>query len=304
MLKDKKWYDETWNPITGVINTFISKDAEKFCKTFCTDARENIKRLAKEVTPRHYEILFPLESSTRNHYISCPFGTLPTLHRYRIKGKKSPINWRKGRVINVCPYSDVCENGMPEDWLILIDSIMHAANQHKYIVNTQYPKNFKNPNVIMRYSIDFSKYNPEFYDVLNNSNEYLINLIISEKTIDDIMISADKFMPILAKAKLVTFNSKFLTDSEIYNLIKIFDWGQITFFDEGDVDRKGNTIPDFDTSDVFRRDHISICGICKKEHKKADMHTIGHYKKRGEGYKKIGFICEECFDKFNNQFKF
>lgn len=305
MINDKKWYDETWNPVTGVIGGFQVEGAEMYCRRFCGDIRANLaKSKAKEITPNHFELTSPYESTRSNHYISCPFGTLPTFHKYRMYGEKTPYSWKKGRVINVCAFTDIYEEGMPVDWRYQVESVMSEVPQHQYIVTTRYPAFIDLPNVIMRYTIDQLSDMDELLKLISGfgDRKFILNIPVIKKEALDLVLQK-KYEFIFRKAMFATFNSKNKDSCLVSCLTKNLDSYSTPYIDEGNIQNTKNYIPTFEVSNVFNKLTSDTCAICKSRKLKSEMHTIGHYIKRGEGYKKIGYICDECFEEFIKTFE-
>lgn len=109
-MNKRGWYDEMWNPITGtpiISSDKIKSRIKSHCCRFSGDVRYNLSHEDKYklFSEGYYELDEPFKSySTDKNFIMAPFGTNPTLHKYRFKTPSE--RYLTGRILFVNPFAD------------------------------------------------------------------------------------------------------------------------------------------------------------------------------------------------------
>lgn len=127
------WYNEVWNPITGTPNAVIKPHIMNHCRRFSGDVRVNMgrKELYDEVEPGYFELKKPVKSpSSDRHFLISPFGTVPTLHRYRLTMPEN--KYITGRNLFVNGFADTFE--MPNHWINEVMLIIERNPHHNFIL--------------------------------------------------------------------------------------------------------------------------------------------------------------------------
>jgi len=315
-----EWTDYTWNPITGCLHDCPYCYARKTSKRFSGDVRLNLKDpQVNQVGPNIYEIEKKWESSTNAH-IPFPLGFLPTLHKYRLDYPKTVVN---GVRVFVCSMSDMFGDWVPDAWIEQIFNACEEAPQHQYLFLTKNPKRYTElaQRGILRKKDNFwygSTVTTQTAPFFHNK-EY--NTFLS---IEPIAEPFDKFEGLIANAALVDWVIVGAETGNRYGKI-VPEKSWITPIVE--VTKKSNTplfmknsLEDIVGADEMVFDvpeklnavahkvggkdlYYSHCGLCKKEFKKNEMHTILNKTERLKGAKVIGYICDNCFHQFEETFK-
>lgn len=108
---DGRWWDETWNPITG-----------------CTPVSEGCRncyaaRMAKRLAGRY-------------GYPESPHEFSVTSHPDKLE---QPLRWRKPRVVFVCSMGDLFHEAIDVGDMVAIWKVMVEADQHVYLLLTKRP---------------------------------------------------------------------------------------------------------------------------------------------------------------------
>lgn len=305
-IKDKYWYDEMWNPMTGSISTWPYRYSKEYCNRFKGDIRYNLSSdLIIKVDDEHFVLKKPYAVTADNHYIDCPAGTYPTFHEYRLN--QITDKYITGRNLLVCAMGELFAEDTPSDWIYQILSIASQNPQHNYIFNSS---NRNYLNLLQNYTeliTDRMWFGVSPTEAFKCKIIARGNLFLFIDTIDKLNVSlleeiknTDCFSWIFAIPRAET------TDYELYKLINFAKENSIPLF----VDKEGLCPRELPES--FKEHTVSPkrknltwakCGGCKGEFEKKQMHTIGSYVKRGEGYKVMGYLCEECYADFRKQFE-
>lgn len=242
-MNKRGWYDEMWNPITGtpiISSDKIKSRIKSHCCRFSGDVRYNLSHEDKYklFSEGYYELDEPFKSySTDKNFIMAPFGTNPTLHKYRFKTPSE--RYLTGRILFVNPFADTFL--MPHEWLKQVFTICSENPNHTFVFTTDTPE-------------EFCKFICE-------------NMIL-------IAIAAQFKLPIYFNTKredLPHDLPKELTRHNVSEGRKNLRWGK--------------------------------CGRCRKEKPKNEMFRIGVTKGRNCSSTILGFLCDECYDKFKKQFE-
>jgi len=114
MSKSKiEWTDETWNPVTG-----------------CTKVSQGCKHC-------YAERIWPRLSANPKHVAFGRGFTDVQCHPERLE---QPLRWKRPRMVFVNSMSDLFHEDVPDEFIILVFSIMNNASQHTFQVLTKRPK--------------------------------------------------------------------------------------------------------------------------------------------------------------------
>lgn len=329
MIKDNQWYDQTWNPITGVfVGNIPIVNYDKMCQRFTGDIRLNMSsNLCKYVyNDNAIKLEEPFPSTKEGHFLLTPFGKFPTYHKYRLNAITD--KYITSRILLVCPMSDIFDFLMPDEWTNRVLQLCSENPQHIYVFNTRYlgtalikakeydfPANwwFRNvfPTDVSEYKeyrvshnslqglqgyISGYGYNPE--EILKN-----VNLIchFNEITSDNINLLKSKTFDFGYGYKFATVSETPATQSMMQLFTDSLKDLNIDYYFFEDRE-EGKIHPFFNAEKSMtakqKKLYYDRCVICYKEERKNKMHTIYHTVKRTDGYKKLGYVCEDCFDEF------
>ena len=305
-IKNNYWYDEMWNPMTGSISTWPFRYSKEYCNRFKGDIRFNLSSdLIKRVDDEHFILEKPYPVSVEKHYIDCPAGTYPTFHKYRLN--QITDKYITGRNLLVCAMGELFAEDTPSDWIYQILSIASQNPQHNYIFNSSnsnYLNLLQNFAELITDRMWFGVRPTDAFKCkkLAKGNLFLFIDPINKSNISllDEIKNADCFSWILAMPSEET------TDYELYKLINFAQENSIPLY--VDIEALGlkklpESFKEHTVSPKRKNLTWAKCGGCKGEFEKKQMHTIGSYVKRGEGYKVIGYLCDECYEKFRKQFQ-
>lgn len=306
-IKNNYWYDEMWNPMTGSISTWPFRYSKEYCNRFKGDIRFNLSSdLIKRVDDEHFILKKPYPVSVEKHYIDCPAGTYPTFHEYRLN--QIAEKYITGRNLLVCAMGELFAEDTPADWIYQILSIASKNPQHNYIFVSSNESYFNLLSAFDNFINDSMWFGIKPKENLNcieiaKGNQFLFLENINKSSV----IVLDSINNLNCVSWILAIPGKETTDYEIYKLINFSKEKQIPIYIDGDWGGISHDLPE-----SFKRHTVSPkrknltwakCGGCKDEFEKKQMHTIGSYVKRGEGYKVIGYLCNECYKKFRKQFE-
>lgn len=306
-IKDGNWYDEMWNPMTGSNSTWPFRYSKEYCNRFKGDIRFNLSSdLIKRVDDEHFILKKPYPVSVKKHYIDCPAGTYPTFHEYRLN--QIAEKYITGRNLLVCAMGELFAEDTPADWIYQILSIASKNPQHNYIFVSSNESYFNLLSAFDNFINDSMWFGIKPKENLNcieiaKGNQFLFLENINKSSV----IVLDSINNLNCVSWILAIPGKETTDYEIYKLINFSKEKQIPIYIDGDWGEISHDLPE-----NFKRHTVSPkrknltwakCGGCKDEFEKKQMHTIGSYVKRGEGYKVIGYLCNECYKKFRKQFE-
>ena len=314
LIKNNNWYDEMWNPMTGSISTWSNSYAKEYCNRFKGDVRLNMSsKLIEKVDDEHFILNEPFPSSADKHYIDCPLGTLPTFHTYRLN--KPAEKFKTGRNIYVCGMGELFSDDIPMEWLHTIIHHCGKNSQHNYIFITSDIKGMYKA-ISNQY---FHQINMWFGTVIRDNltndsvefvrflNDKMIHSFIKIESINKAAVDIISKFVNCGIEWIIATPDKNATDKDIDELIELAKINNIPIFIEDKSSKYPRQLPL-----ALQKHTISVgnkkrwyakCGNCKGEFQKKEMHTIGSYVKRGEGYKVMGYLCEECFNKLKKQFE-
>lgn len=319
-MKNKGWYDEMWNPITGSPRTEVSPQISNHCQRFSGDIRMNrgLINVYSEVKPGYYELNYPVSSQgTEKHFIIAPFGIAPTFHHYRMD---TPVSkYITGRNLYVNAYADTFD--MPESW---INKVMVAINrnlQHNFIIISdafyamqKHLESFSPilcDNLWLGYRItertaeqmdriEIRDWDCHFFldiDDVTNNTVSMLDTYVSVPGSD-----ANRIEWILVNVEKNTSEKNLTRIAEIAETL-----GIPVFFDTEGADLPRVLPKAFmrhTLSDKKKAMLWANCARCRAELPKNMMYRIGWTKGRGCGMTKLGFLCEECFAEYQKHFPF
>lgn len=306
-IKDGNWYDEMWNPMTGSISTWPFRYSKEYCNRFKGDIRFNLSSdRIKKLDDEHFILEKPFEITSDKHYLDCPAGTYPTFHEYRLN--QITEKYITGRNLLVCAMGELFAEDTPSDWIYQILSIASKNPQHNYIFTSSNESYIYILGSFAHLLTDSMWFGIKPKENLSCLSMYKGNQFLFLEDINKASVNALDSMCISKSISwILAIPGKETTDYEIYKLINFSKEKSIPLYIDGDWDGMPHDLPE-----NFKRHTVSPkrknltwakCGGCKGEFEKKQMHTIGSYVKRGEGYKVIGYLCDECYEKFRKQFQ-
>ena len=312
------WFDEMWNPITGTPLSEIKPQIRNHCERFSGDIRVNQGLIDsyKEIKPGFYELNKPIISQgSDKHFLITPFGTSPTFHKYRLDTPKT--KYRTGRNLYVNAFADTFE--MPETWIQKVITTTIKNEHHNFIlISNEF-------NAMQKFLESFS-------EIL--CNNLWLGFKVTEKTaaqmdrigiwdydchffvnIDTVKTETVSMLETFlnkpgASAKNIEWilvnESKGSSKPLISKFIEIAECLSIpVFFDTEDADLP-HVLPDafmrHTLSDKKKALTQAKCAICEAEHPKKEMYRIGWTKGRNCSISILGFLCEDCFEKYKTRF--
>lgn len=321
-MERKGWYDEQWNPITGTppLMLTIDKRIKTYCSRFSGDIRYNLSRTEQysEPFPGFYELDAPVPSyNSDKNFICAPYGTYPTLHKYRFDTPSK--KYKTGRTLYVNPYADTFL--LLDEWIDEVFRIAHDNPQHRFVFISKDLSKMKEaikarPELVgdnMWFGFRFDENNINMLnclDALPDKGHYFTNFDeLTEKMLRDfdyyvfkntkyfsqiewILVSGIKNMTV---TKLKWFN---------YDIKKYL--GIQTYFDADARDLPHQLPKEFEEHKVPDKKKALFwakCNGCGEELPKKEMFKIASCKNLREGYAVIGFLCEECYEKFKEKFE-
>lgn len=329
MISDDKWYDQMWNPITGVPSGNIPiTTLDSFCRNSSGDVRFNMSSPLCKITEEGVVLEEPFESKRKGHYLLSPCGSNLTFHKYRLKTMDE--KYKVSHIILVCPMSDIFDYQVSSEWLKTVLDICYDNPRHIYIFTTRYlgpalikakeynfPKNWWFRNVFPDDESDYKEYRVshnslqglQSYIIANNCNpkEILdnVNLIchFNRITNDNVELLKSKFYDFNYGYKFATVSRIPNDEKKKYFLKVLKNMNILFYFFE---DKKEGVIPKFEKPVTLSKKQskklIGKCAMCHTEKRKGDMYTIFYRRRRGESTKRMGYICEDCFNEFTKQF--
>lgn len=315
MNKSKiEWCDHTFNPITGCFHNCPYCYARKMTSRFAGDIRLN--KMAKcdyksveTEAGRIYILDKPMLNET-GHALVYPFGFEPTYHKYRLNTMGKLKN---GCNVFVGAMADIFGEWVPEEWIIEVFEACKKSPQHNYMFLTKNPQRY----ITLAENGKLPKLDNFWYgttattplDPVFTAEEYncfisfeplkerfgaggmtpYINWVIigaetgnsqtktipEPKWIEDIVTEARrKHIPIFMKDSLIPIIGE-------KNMIREYPKGLAY-----------NPL-----SDKLQDKMYDNCMACRKRDEKRNMVSILARSQRSEGVKKVGFMCDECFDK-------
>lgn len=317
-MKNKGWYDEMWNPITGSPRPNVSHRIKNHCQRFSGDIRMNLGliNMYSEIRPGYYELNYPVISQgSDKHFLIAPFGTAPTFHKYRLDTPET--KYRTGRNLYVNAYADTFD--MPESWINRIMLIINRKQHHNFILISdafnamqEYLELFSPilcDNLWLGYQItertaaelnkiEIKEHDCHFFLDIDEATNETVSML--EAYVNAPGSAAYRMEWILVSAEKNT-NVKYLQ-----KIAEIADRLSIPVF----FDTEGADLPRV-LPKAFQRHKLSDkkkaltwakCARCGAEQPKAAMYRIGWTKGRGCSSTILGFLCEECFETYQTNF--
>lgn len=321
MIEDNNFYDEMWNPITGSTGNWPTSYAAEYCNRFKGDLRLNISASDKilKLSDSLFILEKPFPASVEKHYVDCPAGTLPTFHKYRIDYLTT--KFKTGRNILVCGMGELFDDKIPDVWIETVINTCKNNPQHNYIFLTtnierlscfvEYNKSLFTDNMWFGISINNDLFNNAksfefikswkakshlfiYFDSPRTWNTFYLQDLVESKAIDNISWIASNY-------------SKYINQKYYYRLATVTEEYSIPLFIakcEGQFpQRVPQEFSKYNISPKRKKLRMAKCGNCKRKLEKRQMHTVGSYIKRGEGYKVVGYLCEGCYEEFCKQFE-
>lgn len=320
MIKDICWYDEQWNPVTGSTGLFPTSYGKSYCNRFKGDVRLNLSsKDVLKVTDNLFVIEKPFPSGTPNHYIDCPAGDKPTFHKSRLS--LITEKYKTGRNLLVCGMAELFDDNIPDVWIKTVLETCVANPQHNYIFLTT------NINRLIHTSQIFSDlFTDNMWFGLSPTESMFANIHMVDNQINAWTSKSHLFLFFEHAGKwskqflnyidgnsikkiswIIAGMDKYNFDYELYeHLLEISRCYGFPFYVDnasGFSKEKPKAFERHVYSEGRKKLRVAKCGQCKGEFEKKLMHTIGSYVKRGEGYKVVGWLCEECYEKFKKQFE-
>ena len=312
-----EWCDYTWNPITGCYHNCEYCYAKVFAKRFSGDVRLNcMNEQCEKVGERLFELEKPFISQN-DGVLAFPFGFKPTLHKYRLK---DPAKWKSGQNIFVCSMADLFGEWVPDEWIEKVFQAAKANPQHNYLFLT------KNPNKYYDLFLDGKlEQGDNFwygFSVTNNSPICYLpghkTFISFEPLLEDLDCLSDESNRFCdwaiigaesgnRKEKVVPkleWIERIVCICEKFNIPVFMKDSLIPIIGEENMRREFPTeLKRHEISEKNKARWVTQCAECKQTYVKKDMTAILERKARGETATALGYICDNCFEKFRRKFK-
>lgn len=321
-MNKRGWYDEMWNPITGtpiISSDKIKSRIKSHCCRFSGDVRYNLSHEDKYklFSEGYYELDEPFKSySTDKNFIMAPFGTNPTLHKYRFNTPSE--RYLTGRILFVNPFADTFL--MPHEWLKQVFTICSENPNHTFVFTTDTPEEFCKficeNMILISENIWFGyEFNAETMNVikmnylkLNSGHLFLKLNKWTAKTVTLLEKFLNEYPEFAPKPEWILVDDKQVKKSNLsMKLIVIAAQFKLPIY----FNTKREDLP-HDLPKELTRHNVSEgrknlrwgkCGRCRKEKPKNEMFRIGVTKGRNCSSTILGFLCDECYDKFKKQFE-
>ena len=318
-LKNKGgWYDDLWNPITGTPRTEIREKIINHCRRFSGDVRMNygLINMYDELKTGYYELNYPVMSQgSDKHFLIAPFGTAPTLHKYRLNTPES--KFITGRNIFVNCFADTFD--MPFSWIDEVLFVIRKNTQHNYILISDNRRiedyiesrsdDMLSDNIWIGYQVtERTAANLSRIEIKEGKSHFFLD--IDEATAEtvsmlELFVNTPNSTVKQIEWILVTVD-KNTSKKMLTRIAEIADRLSVPVF----FDTEGADLPRV-LPEAFNRHKISDkkkallwakCARCGVEQPKGMMYRIGWTKGRGCSSTTLGFICEECFEEYKNKF--
>lgn len=312
------WFNEMWNPITGTPVIDPSKRIKNHCNRFSGDIRFNLSctNFYNEHADGYYELVKPFKSySSNNNFIICPFGTAPTLHIYRFDTPEK--KYKSGRNLFVNAFADTFL--MPSMWLNEIFKIAQKNKQHNFIFFSDF---FADMNLYIYRHQTLVDTNMWFGFRITERNADLLNKIEinSEKghyfiDIDEVTVKTVTMLEEYVHSKgsmarsmewmLVSVSEE--TDKNLLTRISdIAEKLMIPIFFDTDAADLPHSLPKVLEKHTISKKKKSLtwakCAKCGAEYPKSSMFRVGVTKGRNCSSNILGFMCDDCYEEFKEQF--
>ena len=317
-MKNKGWYDEMWNPITGSPRPNVSHRIKNHCQRFSGDIRMNLGliNMYSEIRPGYYDLNYPVISQgSDKHFLIAPFGTAPTFHKYRLDTPET--KYRTGRNLYVNAYADTFD--MPREWLDEVFLRIRNNSRHNFILISD---NWR----MMEEYIEFRSYMMcdnlwLGFQVTERAGKVLSRIQINTENshffiaVDEITTETVMMLETFVKAPgSMARNMEWILVSEaigsnkhlLTRIAEIADSLSIPVYFETEGADLPRVLPKafmrHKLSDKKKASTWANCARCGAELPKAAMYRIGWTKGRGCSSTILGFLCEDCFEKYQANF--
>lgn len=307
------WYDELWNPITGTPKSDVRTGIKNHCCRFSGDVRYNLSMIDKytEYSQGYYILEKPFKSySSDKNFIVAPFGTSPTLHKYRYNTPSK--KYLTGRTLFVNPFADTFL--MPTEWIEDVFTICNENPQHNFVFLVDSLSDFsaficKHKNLItnnMWFGYCFNKDTEN--EVKNNflqieSGHLFLN---TYNVTDSLLDFLKKYPEYVKRLDWILVNNPTKKSNSVKRIIRIADDMRLPVYFDNNGSDLPHTLPkelSTHTVSVAKKSlQWAECAKCGAENPKNKMFRIGVTQGRNCTSTILGFLCEECYDEFKKQF--
>lgn len=309
-----EYCDDTWNPITGCLESCDYCYARKRAVRFTGDIRRN------KNSPRYRkgEILQVLEDpfmADTGGILNYPFGFEPTYHQYRLNYPKLRKN---GCTILVGEAGETFGDWVPDSVIEEIFAACQKRDIHKYLFLTRNPKRYDALFAAGRLPTERNFW----YGTTVTSNlDWIPVEIIPANTflniepyLEKIELPGDRKITdwIIIGAETGSRRGKIEPKKEwIEEIVRYADQAGIPVFMKNSLSHivgeknMRREIPmeltQKEVSPLVKALRESDCAVCKVHGQKKDMIALAARSKRGEMPKQLCHVCKKCFLKFCNQ---
>lgn len=307
-----EWLDCVWNPITGCRNNCEYCAARKQSHQQCGDRRLNMATAVRWKDTDIFVLDKPFPARN-NHFLPFPYGYEPTLHLYRMDN----LNHRKvGARILVGSMAEMFGDWIPDELLDMVFAECAKYPQHTYFFLTKNPSRYlqlategKLPaRENMWYGTTVTDQDTEYfyaaeYKTFLNIEPLLGNFTPHGSILTDwVIVGAEMSVrkdPVQPQKEWVQNIAQVCKENGVPlfmrdNLAELMgsDFMQVfpdllTVKPELTISQKGRL--------------LDVCGFCKKEMPKKEMHTITVRKGKHGQNKTIGFLCDACIEKLRKK---
>lgn len=309
MFRSKQeWVDGQWNPITGCLNDncdwCISKERSG---QFRGDIRLAIHNNDYKVEKDIYVLDEPMRSETGT-VLTQPFGFKPTYHRYRLKN----LDRLKGtKNLLVCGESEMFGPWVPDSYITEILETCVAHPKNHYLFLTAYPERYytlAKKNLLPK-GEGFWYGSTQTKGFITESHTYLddsYHRFIAVTPILDAAVVTGNIDWVIVGPDLRRYGKSINPDPVwIEGLVEECRRQNIKVFTDKGADKiVAEQFRQHDVPDILRTKELGadrdrklndVCRGCKKKKRKTEMNAIGTRKLRGESFKTIMFLCDDCF---------
>lgn len=307
--------DDTWNPITGCLDSCDYCYARKRTVRFTGDIRRN----KNSPWYRKDEALQVLEApfmADTGGVLNYPFGFEPTYHRYRLN---YPELRKNGCTILVGEAGEIFGDWVPDGVIEEIFAACRKRDIHKYLFLTRNPQRYDALFAAGRLPVE---HNFWYGTTVTNNLDWIPVETISANIFLNIEPYLEKIeLPgnwkiadwIIIGAETGSRREKVEPKKEwIEEIVRYADRAGIPVFMKNSlshivgVKNMRQEIPtelmEKEMSPLVRALREDDCAMCKAHRQKRDMIALSARSKRGEAAKQLGHVCKNCFLIFCNQY--